>query len=356
MESVEKDLRTVKNLLSFLVGVLIIYFISVLSSMLIPLALALFTAILLQPIMAWFEKKQWPLGISLTAITLSSLSALGLFGMIVYGTYRELLNEKEKLLAEISQRLEGILAWVNQLSGLELNAKEAVTMMSDMISLDWILQSSGTFAGTFAGLLGDFSSLVFMATLYFIGFIGGILKYEQYLRYLDPAKGKGDKLVQGFEQVKNSIVTYMKIKFLVSLMTGTTYMLICLAFGLDFAIFWGFLAFVLNFIPTVGSIIATVPPLLLGMIALDSAGALFLLVILLMVAQVFFGNVVEPRLTGASLSLNTITVIFGLVFWGYLWGITGMILSVPLLVLIKVVMTQFPEASIFVRLMGSKPS
>lgn len=351
----EKDLRTVKNLLSFLVGVVIIYFISVLSSMLIPLALALFMAILLQPIMAWFEQKRWPLGISLIAITLSSLTALGLVGVIIYGTYRELLSEKTKLLAKISQQLEGILVWVNEISGLSLNAKEAVEMMSQMISLDWILQSSGSFAGTFAGMLGDFSSLLFMTTLYFIGFIGGILKYEQFLHYLDPEEEAGNKLVKGFEQVKNSIVTYIKIKFLVSLMTGVSYMIICWAFGLDFAIFWGFLAFVLNFIPTVGSIIATIPPLLLGMIELHSMSALVIMISLIMVAQVVFGNIVEPKLTGASLSLNTITVIFGLVFWGYLWGITGMILSVPLLVLMKVIMAQFPDATIFVRLMGSKP-
>lgn len=351
----EKDLRTVKNLLSFLVGALIIYFVSLLSSMLIPLVLALFMAILLQPIMAWFEKKHLPLGVSLIAITLSSITALSLVGVIIYGTYKELVNEKEKLLGEISQKLDGILVWVNQLSGLELDAKGAIEMISQMISLDWILQSSGSFAGTFAGMLGDFSSLLFMTTLYFIGFIGGILKYEQYLHYLDPEEEAGNKLVKGFEQVKNSIVTYIKIKFLVSLMTGAGYMLICWSFGLNFAFFWGFLAFVLNFIPTVGSIIATLPPLLLGLIELDSTGSLALLVALLLVAQVVFGNVVEPRLTGASLSLNTITVIFGLVFWGYLWGITGMILSVPLLVLMKVIMSQFPDATIFVRLMGSKP-
>ncbi len=358
--SLEKDVRTLKNLLSFVVGVLIVYFISVLSSMLIPLALALFLAILLQPVMAWFEQRNLPWGVSLIAILLGSALILGLMSMVVYGTYRELLSEKEQILGEVRQRLDGILAWVNQISSLKLSAQEAVDLLSDMISTDWLIKSSGTFAGTFAGMLGDFSSLVFMTTLYFIGLIGGILRYEQYLHYLDPEEGQENKLISGFEQVKNSIVTYMKIKFLVSLMTGVAYALICWAFGLNFAIFWGFLAFILNFIPTVGSIIATVPPLLLGLIEVDSISTLILMLVLLMAAQNIFGNVVEPRLTGASLSLNTVTVIFGLVFWGYLWGVTGMILSVPLLVLFKVVMAQFPDAQIFVRLMGShspqKPS
>ena len=127
----------------------------------------------------------------------------------------------------------------------------------------------------------------------------------------------------------------------------------CWLFGIDFALFWGFLAFVLNFIPTVGSIVATVPPILLGLIQLSTMSALLLLVLCLVVIQFFFGNFLEPKLLGTSLSLNTVVVILGLVFWGYLWGVTGMILSVPLLVLLKVILTQIPDAMLIVRLMGS---
>jgi predicted PurR-regulated permease PerM len=103
----------------------------------------------------------------------------------------------------------------------------------------------------------------------------------------------------------------------------------------------------------VGSILATIPPLLLGLIQLGSPAAIFGLFGLLLVVQFSFGNIIEPRLMGSSLSLNTVVVILGLVFWGYLWGIAGMVLSVPLLVLVKVILAQFEEASIVVRLMGT---
>ena len=146
----------------------------------------------------------------------------------------------------------------------------------------------------------------------------------------------------------------MKVKFFVSFLTGLGYFIICWAFGIKFAFFWGFLAFLLNFIPTVGSIIATIPPLLFGLIQFSSMGAVGILVVLLMAVQIVMGNVVEPKVTGSSLSLNTIVVILGLVFWGYLWGITGMILSVPLLVLTKVILSQLPDAQLLVRLMGSR--
>lgn len=138
-----------------------------------------------------------------------------------------------------------------------------------------------------------------------------------------------------------------------SLCTGVGYGLTCWIFDIDFALFWGFLAFVLNFIPTVGSIIATIPPLLLGLIQLASPGAVFGLFGLLLTIQFSFGNIIEPKLMGNSLSLNTVVVILGLVFWGYLWGVAGMVLSVPMLVLFKVILAQFDEAKIIVRLMGS---
>jgi len=132
--------------------------------------------------------------------------------------------------------------------------------------------------------------------------------------------------------------------------------MICSLFGVDFAIFWGFLAFVLNFVPTVGSIVATAPPLLLGWIQIDAYGTLALFALLMIAVQFVMGNIVDPLLMGNSLSINTVVIILGLVFWGYLWGITGMILSVPLLVLIKVILQQIPDARFLVRLMDSSPS
>jgi len=111
--------------------------------------------------------------------------------------------------------------------------------------------------------------------------------------------------------------------------------------------------FIFNFIPTIGSIIATIPPILLALVQIEGMEMILLMILILIIIQILAGNIIEPRLMGSSLALNTITVILGLVFWGYLWGVTGMILSVPLLVLSKVILTQIPEAQILVRLMGN---
>ncbi|UII32670.1 AI-2E family transporter [Fulvivirga ulvae] len=347
----EKDIKKIKNILSVLLAFLFVYLLSILSSLLIPLALALFIAILLQPVLSWFESKRWPFPLSLTVVSVSSLGVLWLLGMLFYRTGVNIIRQKEYLLNQVSIKLDEALVWINNLPGIEIQSRDLVDIISGVMSYDWLIKSSGQFAG----ILGDFTGTFFMTAIYLIGFLGGILKYEQYIHYLEEGSTDNDKsMLKGFEQVKSSIVTYMKVKFFVSFLTGLGYFIICWAFGIKFSFFWGFLAFLLNFIPTVGSIIATIPPLLFGLIQFSSIGMVGLLIILLMAVQIIMGNVVEPRITGSSLSLNTIVVILGLVFWGYLWGITGMILSVPLLVLTKVILSQLPDAQLLVRLMGSR--
>ena len=345
----DKDLRSIKNLLWFFFAVLLAYLLSVLAGLLIPLALALFLAILLQPTLAWFERKNINFGVSLSVISITSLSALALFGMLVYQTGKSLMIEKDKLLTQINEKLSSLLDQINHLPGVNIASGDIIDNLTQLLSTDWLVQSSGTFAG----MLGDFTGSFLMTALYLIAFLGGILKYEQYIHYLQDDETDSQKMLEGFEQVKESIVTYIKVKFFMSMCTGIGYGLICWAFGIDFALFWGYLAFVLNFIPTIGSIIATIPPFLLGLIQLGSPGTVIACMALLLVVQFTFGNIIEPRLMGSSLSLNTVVVILGLVFWGYLWGVIGMVLSVPMLVLFKVVLAQFEDAKIVVRLMGT---
>ena len=346
----ENNLKTIKNILIFIASILIAFLLDELSHLLMPLALALFFAILLQPILAWFERKSWPFGLSLVVISLTSISTVALIGLMIYETGVSLVKQQEKLLGQINVKLQGIMEWVHRISGLEINSGDIISSLGQMMSTDWIIESSGTLAE----FLGDFTGIFVMTSLYLVLLLGGILKYEQYIQYLEKGDVEGGKnILQGFEQVKNSIVTYIKVKFFMSLCTGTGFGLVCWMFGIDFALFWGFLAFVLNFIPTVGSIVATIPPILLGLIQLSIIPALLFLALCLIAIQFFFGNFIEPKLLGASLSLNAVVVILGLVFWGYLWGVTGMILSVPMLVLLKVVLAQIPDAVLIVRLMGN---
>ena len=144
----------------------------------------------------------------------------------------------------------------------------------------------------------------------------------------------------------------MGIKTILSLIVGLLTYLVCIFFGVKFAMFWGFIAFVLNFIPAVGSILGTIMPILMGVIQLDSISDIGIMSIFLFVMHFTIGNIVEPIVMGGQLRINTLTVLFGLVFWGFVWGIPGMILSVPLLVIMKIILERSPSTEMIGRLMG----
>ncbi len=344
------NLVTIKNTLLFFMAIVVILIVKELAGLLIPLAFALFIGILLQPVIAYFERKKWPYSVSISVITILTLGFLFLVGALVVDTGSQIVGEKDKLLGQINTRLDGILSQVEHLPGFDAIESESVTeLLGKVMSPEFMLNTSGIVAGQ----LGTFTFNFILAAVYLVAVLGSIVKYEKYIGYLEGDDDVGkQKLLKAFVEVKDAIVSYMKVKFMTSLSTGVCFGLICWAFGIDFALFWGFLAFLLNFIPTVGSITATIPPILLGLIQIDNGGTYGFFIILLIATQFVWGNVVEPMVMGSSVALNTVTVILGLVVWGYIWGVSGMLLSVPLIVLARVILAQIPDADMFVKLMG----
>ena len=136
---------------------------------------------------------------------------------------------------------------------------------------------------------------------------------------------------------------YVWVKTLTSAITGVATWLAALAFGLPLAWVWGFLAFLLEYVPSVGSALAVVPPTLMALAegGLSKAAAVFLVIGGL---QVFFGNVVDPRLEGKMMSLSPFGVLLSIVFWGWLWGPAGALLAVPLTVAVVIACRHIPGA------------
>ncbi|MCE7990568.1 MAG: AI-2E family transporter [Roseivirga sp.] len=346
----EAHLATIKNILIFFMAIVIIMIVKTLSGLLIPLAFAIFTGILLQPIIAFLEKKKWPYTISITLITLLTVGCFYLAGLIMVDTGSQIVSEKDKLLGQIENRAQSMIEQFDHLPGVDkIEVTNFTELINKVATSDFILNTSGVVAGQ----LGTFTWNFILATIYLVAVLGSIVRYEKYIHYLEGDDDIGQqRLVKAFVEVRDSIVSYMKVKFVTSFCTGLCFGLICWAFKIDFALFWGFFAFMLNFIPTVGSITATIPPILLGLIQIDSGGTYTFFIILLVATQFVWGNVIEPLVMGSSVALNTVTVILGLVVWGYIWGVSGMLLSVPLIVLARVILAQMPDADMIVKLMG----
>lgn len=350
LNPLESNVRAIKNILTVFLAIIGVIIVKTLSGLLIPLAFAFFVGLLLEPLIQYLSKKGWPYSISIIVITILTLGFLFLVGLIVFDTGAQIVQEKDKLLGQIDQKFESILSGLEFIPGIStLETDGLIETLNQLISVEFLISTSGVVAGQ----LGTFTFNFILSAIYLVAVLGSIVKYEEYIGYLEGDDVVGqERLIKSFVEVKTSIVSYMKVKFMTSFSTGVFFGVISWIFGIDFALFWGFLAFILNFIPTVGSIVATIPPMLLGLIQIDSSGTFLLFLTLLIATQFAWGNVIEPLLMGSSVALNTVTVILGLVVWGYIWGVAGMLLSVPLIVLAREILAQNPDWDMLVKLMG----
>jgi predicted PurR-regulated permease PerM len=289
------------------------------------------------------KKIKTPKWLILPTVSIITLGVIyGLFSIILQ-TGSEISSQQDYLLERLDQRLASILTWINVSTGLNLEFKN---ILDEALKSGWLTKA----AGGIASRVGSFTGSFVMFALYYVVLLSGMSEYSSYFKHVGGENSEA--LIKDFEKIQRSIYSYMGIKTLISLGTGILATIICLIFGIKFPLFWGFLTFILNYIPSIGSIIATIPPVLMAVIQYDSFKPIIFLLILLIGVQMVMGNVVEPKIMGNKLRLNTLTVIFGLVFWGYLWGITGMMVSVPLLVLLKLIFEQIPALAIVSRIMG----
>jgi predicted PurR-regulated permease PerM len=343
--------KTQKSILIFFFFVLVIYLISLLSSLLIPLVLAFLCASLFQPFALYLKRKKFPGWLILPVIAIVTLLILFLIFQIAWQTGQEISSQQSYLLERLNIKLDSVFAWIDSITQKYFKTSFNFEFITSQLNPGTISSLVGRTAST----IGDFTGSFFIFVLYYVALLASMPRYKAFLEYVS-GNNINSRFVRNYESIQQSIISYMKIKTAVSLVTGLLTSVVCLIFGIKFAFFWGLLAFILNFIPTIGSIIAVVPPFLMAVIQFDSAKIMILLLVCLVAVQNVMGNVVEPIIMGNRLRLNTLTVIFGLVFWGYIWGIWGMFLSVPLLVLFKIIMEQIPELSMVSRLMGTTQS
>jgi len=157
-----------------------------------------------------------------------------------------------------------------------------------------------------------------------------------------------------YNNIKNNISTYFKIKFLLSLLVGFLSLLVMFAFWLEFALFLSLLIFLLNFVPIIWSIVAVSFPVILSFILFDSILLVILLWFLLILIQVSIWNIIEPKLMWNKLNLSPLTILFALSTWWLLWGIPWMVLSIPLMIMLHITLSQIPQTQNIAILLSEK--
>ncbi|HPO64101.1 MAG TPA: AI-2E family transporter [Candidatus Kapabacteria bacterium] len=340
--------KTVATVLVVFLIVLVFYLLQQLASILMPLVLAFLFASLFQPIILFLKKKNFPNWLIVPIIAIITITIIAAFALIIAQSVSQIIEQKDVFIDLLNQKIDISIKWLNSISRKYFNFRINDKKILALFDKDFISNTVSSLAAS----LGSFLSSFFMFILYYIILLTSMSNYKSFLSWVG---GSNSKLLQNYEHIQKAIVSYITIKTLLNLTTGTLATIIFYSFDLQFPLFWGFLTFLLFYIPSIGSIIAPIPPLLMGIIQFDSFNTILMMMLLIMFMQAIMGNIIEPILMGQKLRLNTLTIIFGIVFWSYIWGVTGMFLCVPLLVMFKLILEQYPTLEFISRLMGTAP-
>jgi AI-2 transport protein TqsA len=293
------------------------------SAIINPFLIAVFVATLCAPPLFWLQRQGVPNGLAVAIILLGLLVT----ALILMGFVGRSLNALTQQLPVYQERLGVIMSGlVNWLSSLGLDMTNV--LISDYLSPGKIMTLVYFTLSTFRGLFTNMF-LVFLIVLFIL------IEAAGFPLKLAAAFPNPEKTLGHFKAMTTSVNQYMGVKAVFSMATGVLIWLILALIGVDFAPTWGLLAFLLNFIPNIGSIIAAVPAILLALLQLGFPAALLTLLGYLVV-NISIGNFLEPRFMGRRLGLSTLVVFLSLLFWGWVLGPIGMVLSVPLTMIVKI--------------------
>ena len=292
--------------------------------LIVPFLLALFLAIIAATPVSWLKSKGLSAPLAVILVLLVSI-ALGVFVALVLSSS---VDQFSQSLPAYQTRLKELLSGVDDwLSGHGIKVPESGGIM-DVIDPGQAMGFANSLISSLGGVFGNLFLILF--TVLFM-----LLEAWIFPQKIQAIYGNNSAMVLArFSDVIKSTRQYLSIKALMSLATGIIVGAAPAVVRLDYPILWGFLAFALNFIPNIGSIIAAVPAALLSLVQLGSMATLGIILVYLTV-NVVIGNIIEPRFMGEKVGLSTLVVFLSLVFWGWLFGLVGMLLSVPLTMTVK---------------------
>lgn len=331
---------------TFVLGVILLK----LKSVLIPLAVALLLSIIFQPIVRFLRMRRVPTVLSLAVVALAILLALALPGYLVYASAVSLTRSFDSYVPRIEALIDDAEGLASRLAG-QLGIDLAEVDLSQIIDISAVTSIASGALGEVVTILANV--LLVVLFMMFLLASGNQLNAKIKIAY---APETAARILGVIGRISDQVRRYLIAKALVSAGTGLLVFLVLLVLGVDFPVFWGFLAFVLNFIPTVGDLVATLLPTLLALLQFDTLVVPVLCFVLLWVVQALMGNVLQPRLMAFTLNLSPVVVLLSLIFWAWFWGIPGMILAVPLTATVKIIFENIDGLRPLAVLMGSAPA
>ena len=307
---------------------------------LIPFILAVFLSYLIDPPLTFLTRCRCPRPGAVLIVLALMFVFLYLFGALLYSSGKSLVAELPKYEA----RLDDLVRLLEKGVGpVKVDLASAIGKLDIDNIAAAILAAIGPFF-TFLGKL----LLVFLFLVFIVSGRGrAAAKIPRAL-----GDGQAGRVRTILEAINGQVRTYLVIKTAMSLLNGLMVWAVLAIFGVDFAALFGLLAFLLNFIPNIGSMVATTLRVGFAFFQFGTFWTPFWILVVTVGLDNLLGNLLEPKIMGKGLGLSPLLVFFSLLFWGWLWGIPGMILSVPLTALVKIVCQNIPPLRPVAVLMG----
>jgi predicted PurR-regulated permease PerM len=327
-------MNNIRNIAGFFIVAISVVFILIAGrSILIPFAFALILWFIIRSIrlamdrLSFFKERLASWIKDLVAFVFI-LTVLNFMFRIVLSNAILLANSYEKYEANIFI----MVGKINDL--LHINLMDEIKLIVENVDFKSLLFSVFNFS---AGLL----SSIFLILIYTIFLLLEESSFNKKFRKLFPGD-QADEVFEIIKRIEEAVSKYLGLKTLLSLATALLSYFALVIIGVDFPVFWAFLIFVLNYIPSIGSIVATIFPVLFSLLQFGAFLPPFLVLLLVGTIQAFIGNFLDPKLTGNSINLSPLVIILSLSFWGAIWGITGMLLSVPLMAVLVIIFSKLP--------------
>ena len=335
------------NLMVGLLGVLVVFAIATAfkaaQTVMIPLMIAWLLSYICGPVVNTLVHKRVPLGVAVFAVLILVLFVCYLGGIFLSGRVRDVLAESPKYLSLLNQIYQDATA----------NLKLPEDFLAEINWVEKMGPKLASMSGSLAVGMAGFASNLLLVLIFLVFMLLGKPYFKYKVERAFPPH-QATQFAQITDSISKQIGQYLAIKVAIS---GTTGVLVWITLSLlkvEFALTWGALAFFLNFIPSIGSIIASIPPILLAIVQFyPSVWMPILTAVILLLIQMVMGNVIEPKIMGESLNLSPVVILLSLVFFGWLWGLVGALLSVPIAASIKIFCEHIDGLKPISILMGS---
>lgn len=307
------------------------------SVIVVPFLLALFLAIILSPLFLWLKSKGLPQSIALLLVVLLLFGTITTLVMLIGNSVQDFTQNVSLYEAKLRTDFSNFLGFLDH-----YNIKIPKEDILSVFATDSVMEYIARTLRSLGGLLTN--SMLIIITVLFM-----LMEISNFRTKLENSKSES---LHSLLHVSENIKRFILLKSMTSAATGIIVTIALKIIGVDYAILWGVVAFLLNFIPNIGSILAAVPAVLMALVQFDVPTALIVSGVYVAI-NVTIGSILEPRIMGEGLGLSTLVVFLSLIFWGWLLGPVGMLLSVPLTIVVKILLDAREDTRWISTLLGN---